>query len=96
MRSVEPLINKIAGEYPAFSINERAARLVCFYTGFNFLVGLVVVLLLQLSLNFLVFQVSGAALFFGMYYLLSSKKYVQQIVIVVVALLCTTFPPFLV
>lgn len=94
MRPVEPLINKIAGEYPVFNINERAARIVCFYTGFNFLVGTVVVLALHLTLNFLIFQLAATIIFFSLYYLLTLKKYERLIVYLVVALLCMAFSLF--
>ncbi len=94
MQAAEQLINKIAGHYPCFSINERAARLSGFYTGFNFAVGAVMVLVMGLSGGFLLFQLTAAAVFFSVYYLLASQKHIQRVVYFQVVLLCMAFTVF--
>ncbi len=89
--SFEKFINKIAGEYPRFSIHERAARIVSFYTGLNFLIGMVFAILMKLGFRFVEFQILSALSFYLLYYLLTQKKYVQQVVVLCVCMLSVVF-----
>jgi signal transduction histidine kinase len=91
MSSLTKLTNKIAGQYPVFSIQERAARITCFYTGFNFAIGALMVLAYGLSGSFLAFQVLASVMYFAMYYLLTRKQFVQTVIFLVVVTLCIMF-----
>ncbi len=91
MDIVNKLINKIAGEYPAVGINQRAARITSFYTGINFVIGFFVAVTLQLALHFIVFQVIAAAILFFFYYLLVHKKYSGPIILLLVIMLTSAF-----
>ena len=85
------LTNKIAGEYPAVGINERAARITCLFTAFNFSTGFIAALYLGLGFYYTTFQLVAALPFFFLFYLLVKRKYVQQAIVLLVIILSASF-----
>lgn len=85
------LTNKIAGEYPAIDINERAARITCAFTAFNYFTGFIVALYLGLGFYYTIFQLAASIPFFILFYLLVKRMYVRQVIALLIAILSCSF-----
>lgn len=72
-------------------INERAARITCAFTGFNYFTGFIVALYLGLGFDYTVFQLAASIPFFILFYLLVKRRYVQQVIALLVIILSGSF-----
>ena len=91
MRYSEIIDKYFAGEYPKFSIKERAARIVSSLSAINFLVGAALAILLGLSINYIVYQIVFAFPFILIYYFLFKKIYSEQVIVILVISLSVTY-----
>ena len=76
-----------AGEYPTFSIKERAARIVSGLTAINFFIGAGVAIVLGLDINYIFSQIIFSFPFIIIFYMLVNKKETQKVILLLVIFL---------